>query len=103
MLFAIGDIHGHFDKLMALMGFCRAFADARGERHAEFILLGDYVDRGPASRQVLEFLAAKPENLRCICGNHEDFMLGALDGGATLAGWLGNGGGETLEIGRAHV
>lgn len=96
MLFAIGDIHGHFDKLMTLMRFCREFAKARNEHHAEFILLGDYVDRGPASRQVLEFLDSKPENLRCICGNHEDFMLGALDGGTALADWLSNGGGETL-------
>ena len=96
MLFAIGDIHGHFDKLMALMRYCREFAEARSDRHAEFILLGDYVDRGPASRQVLEFLDSKPGNLRCICGNHEDFMVGALDGGNALANWLSNGGGETL-------
>lgn len=97
MLFCIGDIHGHFDKLTKLIGHCNTYAEAQGERHAEFILLGDYVDRGPQSRQVIEFLAAKPSNVRGICGNHEDLMIKALNGGEDLARWLANGGGDTLQ------
>ncbi|WP_373504017.1 metallophosphoesterase family protein [Aestuariivirga sp.] len=97
MLFCIGDIHGHFDKLMALVGHCRAFAEAAGVETTSFILLGDYVDRGPASREVLDFLAARPANLRAICGNHEDMMMAALAGGEQLDRWLSNGGYETLE------
>ncbi len=97
MLFAIGDIHGHYEKLERLMRHCSAYAESRGDRHAEFLLLGDYVDRGPQSAQLLEFLVGKPRNLRAICGNHEDMMIAALAGGDPLALWLANGGGETLQ------
>lgn len=97
MLFAIGDVHGQFEKLERLMRHCRDYAEARGDRHAEFVLLGDYVDRGPQSAQVIQYLVGKPENLRAICGNHEDMMVAALAGGDALAQWLANGGGETLQ------
>lgn len=96
MFFCIGDIHGHFKKLLALMGHCRAFAEAAGVEKPSFILLGDYIDRGPASREVLEFLATRPANLQAICGNHEDMMMAALAGGSDLDRWLSNGGSETL-------
>ena len=96
MLFAIGDVHGHFDKLSALLGHCRAFAEAEGVANPDFVLLGDYIDRGPKSREVIEFLAAKPKGVRAICGNHEDMMIAALAGGDHLANWLANGGGDTL-------
>ena len=96
MLFCIGDIHGHFEKLMALMGHCRAYAEAAGVDAPSFILLGDYVDRGPASREVLEFIASHPANVRALCGNHEDMMIAAQDGGDHLVRWLSNGGNDTL-------
>jgi len=96
MLFAIGDIHGHFDKLMRLMSHCRAFAEARGEARARFVLLGDYVDRGPASRQVLEFLDSRPADVMAILGNHEAMMAAAVQGGSSFMLWLANGGSETL-------
>ena len=96
MLFAIGDVHGHFDKLMRLMAHCRAFTEAHGGGQPRFVLLGDYVDRGPASRQVLEYLDSRPADVTAILGNHEDMMLAALDGGLSLMHWLSNGGGATL-------
>ena len=96
MLFGIGDIHGHFDKLMALMGHCRAYARASGTDEPTFILLGDHIDRGPASREVLEFIASRPANVRALCGNHEDMMIAALAGGDHLTRWLSNGGSDTL-------
>ncbi len=96
MLFAIGDIHGHFNKLKLLMAHCTAFAESRGERHVNFVLLGDCIDRGPQSRQVVEFLLSKPRDVQAICGNHEDMMVGALDGGTPLMLWLANGGEDTL-------
>lgn len=97
MLFCIGDIHGHFEKLMRLMKICHSYAEAAGAKNPSFILLGDYVDRGPESRKVIEFLATRPPNVRGICGNHEDMMINALHGGDDLARWLANGGGETLQ------
>jgi serine/threonine protein phosphatase 1 len=104
MIFCIGDIHGHFDRLKRLMQHCRNFAEAMDGHDPQFILLGDYVDRGPHSRQVIEFLASKPTNVRAICGNHEDMMLESRQGGPALARWLGNGGGETLQsYGARHL
>jgi serine/threonine protein phosphatase 1 len=112
MLFAIGDVHGHHHKLIRVMEHCRAFAEARGERHVSTILLGDYVDRGPDSAGVLEWLASRPANVSAIAGNHEDMMLHAVEGGEPLLQWLANGGGDTLrsygksdllEIPRKHL
>lgn len=95
MLFAIGDIHGHFDKLMALMDHCRRLAE-RDKEDASFVLLGDYVDRGPASNAVLAFLAGKPAGVRAIRGNHEALMLDALTSAGARSLWLANGGLATL-------
>jgi serine/threonine protein phosphatase 1 len=95
MLFAIGDIHGHFDKLESLMGHCRLLAEA-AEEPARFILLGDYIDRGPSSNEVLAYLAARPPDVQAIRGNHEDLMLRALDDPEAVDLWYSNGGLETL-------
>lgn len=111
MLFAIGDVHGHFEKLTDLMGHCRRLADA-AEEQARFILLGDYVDRGPESNLVLEFLASRPPDVLAISGNHEDLMLRAYDNPDDADLWYANGGLETLvsylvatvqEIPAAHI
>jgi serine/threonine protein phosphatase 1 len=64
--------------------------------------LGDYVDRGPASRQVIDLLLgtiAPPVSLRVdLRGNHEAMMRQSLDGDRRAAGhWLDNGGEQTLE------
>jgi serine/threonine protein phosphatase 1 len=96
MLFAIGDIHGHYDKFLTLVGHCRAYSKAHGHRHPRFVLLGDYIDRGPASRQMLEFLLSSPPDFTPICGNHEDMMRAAVSNDETLDLWRRNGGVETL-------
>ena len=49
LTFAIGDVHGCFDKLDDLMRRC---ADYAGSRPHKFVMLGDYIDRGPDSRSV---------------------------------------------------
>ncbi len=106
MLFCIGDIHGHFDKLNRLMNLCRGFAEGRGAKHPRFILLGDYVDRGPASRQVLEYLETRPADVTALCGNHEDLMLRARTDDTAQILWLRNGGMSTLEsygVGEVHA
>lgn len=96
MLFAVGDVHGHFTKLMGLMAHCRRLAGDRGCL-ARFILLGDYIDRGPASREVVAFLATNPEEVRAIRGNHEDLLLRAVDNPEARIVWHANGGFETLD------
>ncbi len=100
-LIAVGDIHGHLDLLDDLTNKlereCR-----RNPARTHLIFLGDYIDRGPASAEVIERLAglapdwATPHFLR---GNHEQCLIDILSGAApddTLAAWLDYGGRETL-------
>lgn len=98
LTYAVGDIHGCLG--LALAAFDAIEADA-GERGADIVCLGDYVDRGPDSRGVIELLMAGPrragDTLVCLKGNHEELMAesGAGDLSATSC-WLGNGGRETI-------
>lgn len=98
-IYAIGDIHGRADLLRDLHARIRAdFAERRPDR-AKMIYLGDYVDRGPASREVIDLiLNERPEGVETVCllGNHEDLMLSFLDGGSMALDWRPNGGGETM-------
>ena len=96
--YAIGDVHGCLTKLTALVALC--LADA-GKRPARFVFLGDYVDRGPDSRGVIEYLMAlqhaQSGNVICLMGNHEDMLLAAIDHSDWEERWLRNGGLQTLE------
>jgi serine/threonine protein phosphatase 1 len=88
----IGDIHGCSDALAAVIE-----AVAPG-RHDTLITLGDYIDRGPHSRRVLDQLIALAGRCRLIplLGNHEELLLGALRDIGTLRRWLDLGGADTL-------
>src|SRR5262245_22716818 len=91
-ILAIGDIHGCSLALNNLL----ALVDPRpGDR---IITLGDYVDRGPDSRGVLDRLLQlrAKYDLVPLRGNHEDMMLDARSGGYSEAIWLGYGGRATL-------
>lgn len=96
--YAIGDIHGCLDKLFRLMALC--YADA-GERPRKFIFLGDYIDRGPDSQGVVEFLMSlqqdRPDDVICLMGNHEDMLLAAVAAPDWEENWLRNGGIQTLQ------
>lgn len=90
----IGDIHGRSDLLKGLI--------SKLDPAAIWVFLGDYIDRGPDSRQVLEILRelqrARPEQVICLMGNHEKMLLDFLDQRSKRSGrWLKNGGIETLE------
>ena len=83
VVYAIGDIHGRFDLLQALMAEIEADAARRPVLHRQLICLGDYVSRGADSRRVVETLiAAPPPGFTRITlrGNHEDLWLRFLDG-----------------------
>ena len=99
LTYAIGDIHGRFDLLEMAIETVRRDAAARG-RTARFVLLGDYVDRGPDSRKVIETLMAleDPDTFICLKGNHEELMLEGLTHArpGAYAHWCANGGRETL-------
>ena len=73
--FVIGDIHGCVDELDRLLD---ALAPAAGDT---VVFLGDYIDRGPASKAVIDrLLRLRREGPRCVFlkGNHEDMFLGFL-------------------------
>jgi diadenosine tetraphosphatase ApaH/serine/threonine PP2A family protein phosphatase len=95
LTYAIGDVHGCLDKLVRLLARCRAHA---GDRRRRVVFVGDYIDRGPDSRGVIETLLklqrSEPDVI-CLRGNHEALMLEAVETGDEDL-WLLNGGGQTL-------
>ncbi|PBB45294.1 serine/threonine protein phosphatase [Mesorhizobium sp. WSM3866] len=98
VVYAIGDVHGCYEELRTLEQKIELDAlQFRGRKI--IIMLGDYVDRGPNSRRVVEHLMAPPPEgfMRvCLAGNHEVAMLAYLDGHLSLEPWLRVGGRETL-------
>lgn len=98
-IYAIGDIHGRYDLLQELAGLiARDLEQHRIERSIE-IYLGDYVDRGPASRAVLGYLSSAPsicDQRICLKGNHDEIFLSFLHEPSVLMDWRGLGGLETL-------
>jgi Calcineurin-like phosphoesterase len=96
LTFAIGDIHGCLDKLERLIAACEAHADGRPTR---WVFLGDYVDRGPDSRGVIELLMrrqqAQPGSIVCLRGNHEQMAIMAHADLRAMPLWLANSGATT--------
>jgi serine/threonine protein phosphatase 1 len=88
-LIAIGDIHGHSRALAALL------AKINPGESDTIVTLGDYVDRGPDSKGVLDQLIDLSSRCRLVplLGNHDEMMLGAREGKSDLAFWLKCGGG----------
>lgn len=98
VVYAVGDVHGCYDELRALEQKIQLDA-AKFRGRKIIIMLGDYIDRGPQSRRVIEHLMAPPPKgfLRvCLAGNHEVAMLNYLDGYLSREPWLAVGGRETL-------
>jgi len=88
----IGDVHGHYDTLMILM---EAIAPNKEDM---VYFLGDLIDRGPQSAQVVDFVKESP--YISLLGNHEQMLLDILgDGeiyGPALQAWLYSGGHSTI-------
>lgn len=89
---AIGDIHGCANLLDRLLD---AVQPAPGDT---LVFLGDYVDRGPDSRGVIDHLIALKQSANCIFlgGNHELMMMRARLDPKREPAWLGYGGAQTL-------
>jgi serine/threonine protein phosphatase 1 len=98
-IYAIGDIHGMRGKLHDLMARCERDA---GDRPRAFVFVGDYIDRGPDSRGVIDDLIAlkarmpAPGQVTTLMGNHEAIALEAIEDSSSVAHWLTQGGIETL-------
>jgi serine/threonine protein phosphatase 1 len=97
-VYAVGDIHGRADLLMETTARIDDDLRRRPIRHAVEVYLGDYVDRGPDSKAVIDLLAGRLVRNRAVClrGNHEDLMEGFLRQPANLHPWLQLGGMQTL-------
>ncbi|MDJ0993286.1 MAG: metallophosphoesterase [Dinoroseobacter sp.] len=98
LTYAIGDIHGRLDLLDTMVSLIEA---DRAGQPADLVFLGDYIDRGLGSAQVLrrlQTLELPSASIHCLMGNHERMFLDFLDD-PVKAGprWLHNGGLETLE------
>lgn len=97
--FAISDIHGcnlTFQKLLQKIKF---------SKKDQLFLLGDFIDRGPDSKGVLDTifkLVNKGHQVFCLMGNHEDTLLRARQDSELFDHWLQWGGKTTLESFRVH-
>ena len=99
--FAVGDVHGCFDKLESLVAACDLLSEGKSAR---FVFVGDYVDRGPDTRKVIAFLIEsqlrEPDRFICLRGNHEALLIAAADKNRSdrdLVTWWSNGGEQTLD------
>jgi serine/threonine protein phosphatase 1 len=99
-IYAIGDIHGRHDLLTELLAKIAADDKDRGPAATRIIFLGDLVDRGPESAQVVDTLLRLKRdhpNTHFLLGNHEEVFLEALKGDEqALKFFIRIGGRETI-------
>jgi serine/threonine protein phosphatase 1 len=102
LVYAVGDIHGMDDLLDAMLAAIEGDQSHHAGPHT-IVFLGDFVNRGPGSRQVLDRLIAGPQRAGgrwiVLRGNHEQTMLDALTGDdeRLFRRWLKRGGTTTLQ------
>jgi len=97
-IYAVGDIHGRADLLAELFRRIDSDLKARPTASPLQVFLGDYIDRGPHSRQVIDLLIARQRehDVVYLKGNHEDFALQFLSDPTVLSAWKHIGGLNTL-------
>lgn len=100
-LYAIGDIHGYFEHFAVLIR--RLADDGMDPARDTVVFLGDYIDRGPESRDVVELVRAWTDRYphwMALRGNHEQLMIDALKRGpddwSTWVQWWYQGGRQTV-------
>lgn len=96
MTYIIGDVHGEYDTLVKLI--------EKLPLHVDIIFVGDLIDRGANSRQVIELI--RKNNYRCVLGNHEQLMIDygtsftktypQSTNASFMHSWYNNGGDATL-------
>lgn len=91
----IGDIHGEIGLLNRLLENVLKFSPER------IVFLGDYIDRGPHAREVIDRILGMEVPVSCLLGNHEMLMLNAIEdlgyGINPIELWYNNGGEATLQ------
>jgi serine/threonine protein phosphatase 1 len=99
LVYAVGDVHGRADLLEKMhAAILKDSLDVPAERKV-VVYLGDYVDRGPGSKKVVDILLERPlkgfERVH-LMGNHEAFLIEFLNDVESGPGWFFNGGLATL-------
>lgn len=99
LVYAVGDVHGRADLLEKMhAAILKDSLDVPAERKV-VVYLGDYVDRGPGSKKVVDILLDRPlpgfERVH-LMGNHEAFLIEFLNDLEAGPGWFFNGGLATL-------
>lgn len=102
-IYAISDIHGCYDEFISVLEKCNLAPND------ELYILGDAIDRGPASDKVIKWIVdnqanSENSNIFYILGNHEQMMIWSMEGNwgtltvdmDSVASWKQNGGQETL-------
>lgn len=105
VIYAIGDIHGCFELLIDLLNrISTDFQESRKQypllTSLKIVFLGDYIDRGPDSYKVIEFLSTfNPRGVEVVFlkGNHEQVLLDVLEDPTKIPDWLFYGGDATLQ------
>jgi Calcineurin-like phosphoesterase len=97
-LYAVGDIHGRADVLAELFTLIDQDLETRPNMRSIEVFLGDYIDRGPHSRQVLDLLIARRRHHVAVFlkGNHEAYAYQVLSDPSVLSDWVHVGGLNTL-------
>lgn len=101
-VYAVGDVHGRFDLLQDLLRRIDADDVARGWAETHIVMLGDLIDRGPQSAEIIDFFLATPPpfaSTHFLMGNHEEMLLKQIyePSEEGLSHFLRYGGRETFE------
>jgi len=97
-IYAVSDIHGCADQLQDVFAAIDHHLARAGPVRALHVFLGDYIDRGPASRQTIDLLIERGRRHESIFlkGNHEAFLFEVLQDASRLQSWKEYGGFQTL-------
>jgi serine/threonine protein phosphatase 1 len=97
-IYAVGDIHGRLDLLDELLARINTDIALRPTARPVYVFLGDYIDRGPSSRETIDRLIEHGENNESVFlkGNHELVAIKCLSDRSLFDQWLRLGGLETL-------
>lgn len=93
--YIVGDIHGQLNKLKKII----LSVSNEIKAYDTFIFLGDYIDRGPSSFEVVEFLIKLSAEYKTVflTGNHEDMFIRFITVGDNYNNYVRNGGGYTIK------
>jgi serine/threonine protein phosphatase 1 len=97
-IYAISDVHGCADLLRRVFSAIDHHLSRAGPARALHVFLGDYIDRGPASKETIDLLIERGLRHQTVFlkGNHEQFLFEVLQDSARLEAWKDYGGFQTL-------